>query len=555
MEFKSKALKMWQSISNKRYWFFYIFLCAVIIFPLLGHGFILTLDMVFTPKLPAPTSVTNSYIWQGIMHLANFLLPGQVVEKIIIFSILLMCGIAMHQLIRTESSWPKYFAGIFYTINPFTYERWMAGQYLVLFGYAVLPIVIKTLFSFINSPSLKKTIRLAALYSFIGIFDLHLFVLALICGSVFVMLQLIRLRNAKSKLNGLLKYSGLSLLCICVLSSYWLLGILRGTSQISQTLGGITNKDFAAFTTAPNPHFGLFFNVESMYGIWLEPLHHFIMPNKNTVVWVILYFCILGLTITGIYSHWKINKLQTLGIGIIGLIGGFIALGINAPIIGEINDFILTKLPFMNGFREPEKFSALLVIAYCYFAAYGVEMLLKHITVKSPQLHDISALLLLCLPLLYVPTMLFGFVGQLKPVQYPASWYQFNNQLSTHHAKGTILFLPWHEYMSYDFAPRIIANPAANFFYTSNVVSGTDAEFGEVFQAYPDPTSNFIVNQILDKPNDNNLGTKLNQIHVQYILLATGYDVHSYRWLYSLPGLKVMSEQPGLTVFKNIHYK
>ncbi len=555
MNMKPKVIKVQQSMRQKRSWLFYIFLSIIIIFPMLMNGFILTLDMVFTPKLPTPTSVSNGYLLQELLHFVNFVLPGQIIEKIIIFSILLFCGIAMHQLIDTKSSWPKYFAGIFYTINPFTYERWMAGQYLVIFGYALLPIVIKSLFSFAYAPSLKKSAQLALLFSVIGILDLHMFVLALISGLIIILLQLIKLSSSKKGQYKLIKYSGISALSLLILNSYWLIGVVKGSSQISQTLGNITNNDFAAFTTASNPHFGLLFNVESMYGIWLESLHHFIMPNNNAVLWVILFICILALAVLGIYSHWKTSKLQTLSVGIIGLIGGFVALGVNAPVAGRINNFILTKVPFMNGFREPEKFSALLVLAYCYFAAYGVDFLLVKLRKWPKQIQDIVPLVLLCLPLLYVPTMLFSFAGQLKPVQYPTSWYQFNKYLLAQPAKGSILFLPWHEYMSYDFAPRVIANPAPEFFYSSRVLSGTNAQFGEVFQAYPDPTSNFIVNQILDKPNENDLGNTLNHIHVQYVLLANGYDVHLYNWLYTKSDLKVVNKQPGLTVFVNEKYK
>ena len=57
---------------------------------------------------------------------------------------------------------PFLFAGIFYMINPFTYDRLMAGQYNVLFGYALLPWFAGALLKFLREPDWKKSFALSA---------------------------------------------------------------------------------------------------------------------------------------------------------------------------------------------------------------------------------------------------------------------------------------------------------------------------------------------------------------------------------------------------------
>src|SRR5690606_7555434 len=102
-------------------------LSLAILLPLLLPGYILTLDLVFTPHLPWPHELTNTYLLEAILWLTNQILPGDVIEKIVLFLILLLSGVGMHRLVVSvkvrgippESwRWGLYFAGIFYMVNP-----------------------------------------------------------------------------------------------------------------------------------------------------------------------------------------------------------------------------------------------------------------------------------------------------------------------------------------------------------------------------------------------------------------------------------------------------
>jgi hypothetical protein len=509
--------------------------------------------MIFTPRLQAPSQISNAYIWQELLHLTNFILPGQVIEKIVIFAVLLLCGIGMHRLINTSNIWPKYLAGIFYMINPFTYERWISGQYLVIGGYALLPFLVKSILSFCIKPETKKATPVLLWYSAIAIASLQDLALGIILGTTIFIAYLLAYRSEETQYRRhMWQVAGIVIGGIIILNSYWLIGISNGHSPIAHTIDSIGNVDLKAFTTASNPHAGLFFNVLSMYGFWLERYGRYAMPNHNLFVWFIGFAIIAVLVSAGIWSQRKQRSLQALCLGICGIIGLIMALGIYAPITGSITRWIITHLPFMRGFREPEKFSALLVLAYAYFMAYGLDLLLTKIRNKGAlELAHDGALLL---PLLYVSTMPFGFANQLKPVNYPPSWYSFNQQLLKHPATGIILFLPWHEYMSYDFTTRIIANPAPAFFYNSKVIAGTDAEFGGLNDPHPTAISQFIEERVLAHTNSKNLGSALAKINVEYVLLARGYDYDKYGWLQHQTDLKLISNRPGLEVFLNEAY-
>jgi hypothetical protein len=523
---------------------------------LIQAGYVLVLDMVFTPKLSAPRSLSNSYSWLELLHLINIVLPGQIIEKLIIFLILFLCGYGMHRLIETKSEWPKYFAGVFYTINPFTYERWMAGQYLIIADYSLLPFFVKSLLLFVDSPSRKSMFYLCLWYIAIAMLSVQMLVLAAIIGIAVVIANLFSYHSDfKLYLQRLASYS-IGLVCLFfALNCYWLVGVFRGTSPISQTISVIGSNDLSAFTTASNPHVGLFLNVISMYGFWEERFHRYVMPNSNIGLWLFLFLIFAVLIGLGIRARFRSDRSLTIAFIVVGLIGFIMACGVEAPVTGPFVKWIVTSWPLMKGFREPEKFSALLVFVYVYFSAFGVDFLYSHFHFWSIRSREFMMCCFILVPLVYVSTMLFGFGGQLKPVNYPASWYAFDSYLSIHPASGKLLFLPWNEYMSYDFSPRIIANPAPQFFYQASVIAGTDAQFGNVYQSTATPTTLFVENQILKKAYQTNLGISLSKIHVQYVLLAAGYDYAQYGFLQRQADLKVLSDRPGLTVYRNEAYR
>ncbi|HSX20141.1 MAG TPA: hypothetical protein VLG38_03340, partial [Gammaproteobacteria bacterium] len=46
-----------------------------------------------------PMNVTSSYVLRALLHYLNFVLPSDVIEKILLVVILLLAGVGMHQLL------------------------------------------------------------------------------------------------------------------------------------------------------------------------------------------------------------------------------------------------------------------------------------------------------------------------------------------------------------------------------------------------------------------------------------------------------------------------
>src|SRR5580700_7820338 len=135
-----------------RLWAVYLAPALIILGPLLGSGYVLTLDMVFTPRIRLPSHVSSSYLFYALLHILNFVVSSDVLEKLLLFAIVLVAGVGMHRLMNYCSGkladvyqrLGAYFAGCLFVVNPFTYDRFMAGQFAVLLGYAFLPWFVRS---------------------------------------------------------------------------------------------------------------------------------------------------------------------------------------------------------------------------------------------------------------------------------------------------------------------------------------------------------------------------------------------------------------------------
>ena len=185
----------------------------------------------------------------------------------------------------------------------------------------------------------------------------------------------------------------------------------------------------------------------------------FILPQDYSRAWGLLALLIWTLVIMGAVSYWRYRqRLLVAAVGSIGICSVLLAAGI-------ANGWLSSHLPFFAGYREPQKFVALLTLTYCIFAARGASTVGAMWAANGGRFGHVAAIAtMLALPFAYTPVILWGCNNQLHAVNYPADWYVMDSRLAKVAGNSQTLFLPWHLYMYYGFAGRIIANPAPNFF-------------------------------------------------------------------------------------------
>jgi len=234
------------------------------------------------------------------------------------------------------------------------------------------------------------------------------------------------------------------------------------------------------------------------------------------------------------------------------VLGFFLALGSQGP-TGPLFRWAFDHVPFFDIMREPEKFSMLLALGYATCFGLGVERLIAAVSGRRRLLGLIgAAAVAVGLPLAYTPTIFDGLDGQIAPSHLPASWEQ--TQAITAHRSGTLLFLPWHEYLSFPFTgDRVIGNPAPSAF-SGEVISGTNVQLVDLPSDSTSPSSAYIERVLAQHGAAGPMGTLMAPLGVQYIALAKTVDWQSYRWLSAQPTLRLILDSPDFELWENLAY-
>lgn len=532
----------------------YSLLALTIMLPLLWPGYILTLDMAFTPTLPMPDHISSSYLFYAGLHYLNFIFASDLIQKVMLFLILLASGLGIHKLIRYIQTSKKdvgdfaltgaYLAGALYMINPFTYSRFMTGQFAVLLGYALLPFFARALLHFFAVPTMKRALIASLWLVVIGIVSIHSLGLAAVMILAASMIAAWRCRSAHGVTLAAVKYGLIGLVIFVAASGYWLIPMLLGTSNQGQAAAAFGTGDTLAFATAGGDWIGKLGNILQLQGFWAEAENLYILPQEQLPAWAFVVLGFWVLIILGCISLWKTHRSAAAFLAICSAISVVVAM------------YGISWLPGASGFREPQKFVGVVAMSFALLAGLGAAAALSWAKQKRGNLvlNGLS-LLVIVLPVLLTPTMFWGFSGQLSPRQYPADWYEINSQLNQDHFDFKVLSLPWHMYMHYPFAGRVIVNPSDNFFDKPTITSN-ELEFKNASPTFPDADKKILSAHILPAaPNGKNLGEQLQDLEVKYILLAKTYDYQSYNYLDNQTDLELVAETPNLKLYRNLTYE
>jgi len=499
----------------------YGLLSLVALGPLLLPGYVLTMDMVFTPDLRMPSHVDNTWLLYASLHVLDILLPADVVQKLLLLCILLLSSIGAHRLLMLvrpqQEGWRTavYVGAIFYVVNPFVYDRLMAGQWGVLLGYSLLPWFTASLVRLGRDPTWRRLCWLVGWTTLLGIVSIHSL------GAVAVLVAVAFALQAadKSKRARLLRFAGVGIACFILLNSYWLLPAVMGQGRIAQSLQTFSNTGSTAFGTVDAVGTGTLGSILGLLGFWQEKRGLYVQPIEAYALWGLVYLVIIVLMIWGAWLAWKHQRMVAVGALCVSVISVLLALGIG-------HAWLVSHVPFFAGFREPQKFVALLALAYCYFMTWAAAWFM---TRWKGWRRAVIVAVLFMLPFLYAPSFIWGAAGQLHATDYPKDWFAVNDRLNAQSPDGKALVLPWHLYMSYSFTNgRIIASPTPAFF-DREVITSDDPELPGVKPQTRNTIRETVQHDILPAlKSGQSVADVLSRLGIRYIIVSKDLDWREY---------------------------
>ncbi len=501
---------MLEKLRDKAHIIFYLLLSLIIIRDLLPPKYVIVWHFVIGPNWPNVDILFRSYIWGGILYtlsvkLLCLILPNWIVQRIIFFLVFFLSGYSAHKLVDTTRELPKYFAGLFYMINPFIYIRFIAGYAGgFLLAYAITPLAIRSATKLFKEHDRSEFLKLLLILTAIAGLSSHFFALNLFAISIVFTANLIRTMKKDTHLAlDKIKLFTFVFIILMLLNAYWIIPALT----TKNVLGKISEKDIEIF----KPHTKEFGEIVTMHGYWYYYPEATSFPDWQALFAIFFLICLLGVN-TG--------NLEFLIILILALI---LSMGVYDPTGLYVT--LYKVVPFFKGFRDCHKFASLLALSYSYLGAKGIDKLLNFRRYKNIS-YTLIVIAFLIPPLL-TPNI-FSLGDFMKPTDYPKDWYTAKNIIDNDKQDFHVLVLPWHMFMSFDWVKcrdKHIRNPA-DVFFSKPVIYGENVELPGIYSQSTSPVQNYVESKLSDlSPAD------LRIIDVKYIVVFKTADYKRFGYL------------------------
>lgn len=521
----------------------------LIVFPwFLKSGNLFFIDMAWGPHMVVDWN--GAWCLALVIKILMLFFSTGLAQKILITIILLIILQGGKKVSENfiGNKWLIFISSLFFLFNPFIYDRLMYGQIGFVFAFGFFCLSIGYLIEYIFKEKSIKQSLLIGLFVAIAIqLSAHFIFFFVIFYLFFISLCFLQKQKIRWKI--LLRSTFLIFFIIFILNINWILPTFLGISNAGKVIGDyITEQDLISFQTSGEDSKEVISNILMMSGFWGKDQFRYFDLTKFSENWGRSFFLLLPLIIYGLIIGLCNKKLRPLSIGlvIIFLISVILSAGIKVPIFKDLNFWLFNNFPFYKGFREPQKWVALIVIIYGIFLSLGIKGLFNTKVVKNNKI--IIILFLSAIIIMQAPLLLFGLNGQVKPVNYPADWHEINEYIiEQDNCQSNILFLPWHMYMRFNWIGNIVVNPAIRFF-DCPVIQGTNMEWGGIYD-----NSQSIEGEIIGKWLENKGETALltnNELNIRYIILAKEIDWQNYLWIDGLDNLKLIKETKTLRLYE-----
>ncbi len=521
--------------SNKKKYFplFFAVVTTLIVAPLWRSGYLFLLDWGIGSG--SVDLWQNSFL-QIILITVGAHMPYEIFQKMLLSSMIFFLGIggylfARQVVLDNEGKIVRdvvsYIGGVFMIFNPFVYARLVDGQWYVVLGMICILYMIIFLLRFRCTEG-KKDIIYGILWATSAVMFLQhaIFFVFVVCGIFFIFLW--KEKNTKNILMWM------SILCVTLFFANLnvFIGYVTLLSEEKVDLAQFNSAHRQVFHTVGNGYASIYTNVLSLHGYWGEHENRFISTQEHVYVWKPIFAVLCILIMVGMW-HRRNDRIMQFFVSI-GFVAYVLSMG-SEGVFAPISNFLYVYVPFYEGLREPHKWVLILVICVEGAMLSGLAHVMQNCTRKVyPYLYGAFFIALI---ILYTPTMMWGFMGQVVPQNFPKEWYAVRTRIECESLTGKILFFPWHQYMEMDFLNgRKIANPARNFFGDC-VISGDNIEAGHIYTQRSNDRSMRIEKYAglgtIDVSVCKEFVRDMQDLSIKHIIMSKSEDFEKYAWITS----------------------
>lgn len=507
-------------------------------------GFVFLIDSVW-----GPNKVKGFIGWGTVefpffvlVKLFSYIFSFELIQKFVLWISLVLPAITMYKFVRYKKlniEW-AFFSGSLYMMNPYVYERFLAGHWRVLLGYAIFPLLIKYFLVFIDKSNKVNCWKFIVLFSILPWISIHWFYISVLFLVFIAVAKFLKVRDLdKLKASG--KKVLLTSLVFILFNSFWLVNFFDQDKIFSH----ITKNDFQAFQTQTDASFGVLFNVLSMYGFWHDT---YIVPKDYFFVWWMMTIVIIVLSMIGIFERLKKKDLLAISVMSFIPLALIIAIGYGSNATKVFINFFIDNIPGFIGMRDTTKIIGVIVFIYALYFPLGVKKLLGE--VKQRSFGIMIYILCILIPILISYGMLNSFNNQITIANYPTGWNEVNNILEDSKNVKKVLFVPWQGYIRLNFAGNIkVANSASSYF-SSDIVSGKLIDNVYIAENYQNEFDKLIFDILLERKIKDEVLQEIKNLNISHIIMAKTDDWERYAFFNNNYEFEILFDDESVMLFE-----
>ncbi|MCW2761005.1 MAG: hypothetical protein JWR85_1206 [Marmoricola sp.] len=502
-------------------------LAVVVLGPmLLRRGYVLRGDMVFVPDQPWKDSwlgldgrVPRFVPGDAFLAAAGSVLPGDLVQKLVLLVALVVGGVGAGRLVGAWGSVPRAAAITFFLWNPWVAERLGIGQWGVVVGYLLLPWIALAAERVRDDNGAARRPAWCVLVVWLGISAVFSPASGLVALATATGVLLVRARWRR--------VAGVVLAGLAV-NLPWILPSLLHNASLDAPAG-----QFPAFAATGESSLGVVASVLSLGGIWKSS----VVPPERTVALMVGLSLVLTLVgLLGLRLAARTQRARVIGLGIVGAASVVLALVTAVPFVADFLDDAAAAVPALGILRDSHRYLGPAALALLPGLAAATAWLEDH-AVRGREALRLAALLVVVAPVLALPSLAWGLGGDWRPVDYPKEWYAVRDQIPP----GRTVVLPWRGgYRGFKWNDRRSALDPAPRFFPGDVLIDDRLVLTDRTIASEDP----LLRAVRRAVESTDPAGELRRLGVRSVLEEKGNGVEPPQ----LDGAGILHDGPGLTL-------
>jgi hypothetical protein len=404
-------------------------LALLVCAPLLGRWFVLSYDMVFAPRqslvpdaLGLGSSLPRSVPADAVIALATAVVPGDIVQKIVLLSAVFLAAYGAGRLVPTEHVGTRLVAATGYAWTAYFAERLFIGHWPLLLTYACLPWIVSAGLSLRKRE--PKSLAKLVLVSAPAVLTPP--------GGILAALAAIAVAGPRRLPQTL----GVA----AILNLPWLVPtLLHPGGSLSDPAG------VAAFSARAESWGPAILSVLGLGGIWNGEV---VPGSRGGPIAPLLIIVTVGIALAGLWplaKRWGTPPVRSLLL--LGVLGVVLASLATLPLGEPLLSWAMSHIPGAGLLRDGQRWVAWWALPVALGFALAIESAATRLRTYAARVTLVVAAA--AFPLLSMPDLAWGGWGKLEAVRYPGDWNAVHDLLAADERPGDVVTLPLSTFRSF----------------------------------------------------------------------------------------------------------